>query len=124
MKHTYEKPIITVDAGMAEGVYAASGAVAQVTCTPQNVQNWGGSGQVDYSVDLSNLTDSQLSNLTLVVTFNNNITNAWGGNVNVTRTDNSASLSWTSAPKTFTLSVQANGDITALSVSNISVSNF
>ncbi len=26
MKHTYEKPIITVDAGMAEGVYAASGA--------------------------------------------------------------------------------------------------
>ena len=26
MNHTYEKPIITVDAGMAEGVYAASGA--------------------------------------------------------------------------------------------------
>ena len=26
MKHTYEKPVITVDAGMAEGVYAASGA--------------------------------------------------------------------------------------------------
>ena len=26
MKETYEKPEITVDAGMAEGVYAASGA--------------------------------------------------------------------------------------------------
>ena len=26
MKHTYERPVITVDAGMAEGVYAASGA--------------------------------------------------------------------------------------------------
>ena len=26
MKHTYEKPVITVDAGMADGVYAASGA--------------------------------------------------------------------------------------------------
>lgn len=26
MKHTYENPVITVDAGMAEGVYAASGA--------------------------------------------------------------------------------------------------
>ena len=34
MKHTYEKPVITVDAGMAEGVYAASGApTTQITQT-------------------------------------------------------------------------------------------
>ena len=26
MMNTYKKPVVTVDAGMAEGVYAASGA--------------------------------------------------------------------------------------------------
>lgn len=39
MMNTYKKPVVTVDAGMAEGVYAASGA-AQGTLNVTYVGVW------------------------------------------------------------------------------------
>lgn len=39
MMNTYKKPVVTVDAGMAEGVYAASGA-AQGTLNVTYIGVW------------------------------------------------------------------------------------
>lgn len=53
MKYTYEKPVITVDAGMAEGVYAASGTenTASISYSEGSVTaDWGTSGQVTFSL--------------------------------------------------------------------------
>lgn len=42
----YTKPMISIDDGMAEGVYAASGASDDITISgPDVTANWGGSGQ-------------------------------------------------------------------------------
>ena len=74
---TYEKPIISVDSEMAEGVYAASGSNGGVpVSSPSVVADWGGSGQVKFNIDLSSVNPSQL---TVVLTFNMNIGNGWGG---------------------------------------------
>ena len=47
MKKNYQRPVVSVDAGMAEGVYAASGAVEQGTLTVTYVgvwDRWGANG--------------------------------------------------------------------------------
>lgn len=42
---TYKKPVVTVDAGMAEGVYAASGAKGTLNVTYHGVwDRWGTNG--------------------------------------------------------------------------------
>lgn len=42
---TYKKPVVTVDAGMAEGVYAASGAKGTLNVTYYGVwDRWGTNG--------------------------------------------------------------------------------
>ena len=63
MMNTYKKPVVTVDAGMAEGVYAASGAGTQGTLNVTigvwdrwgtnggkglAMANWSGSKRNDY----------------------------------------------------------------------------
>ena len=57
MKYTYEKPVITVDAGMAEGVYAASGAPTISLTYLRNDGDWNNGGTNVYTLDLSALNN-------------------------------------------------------------------
>lgn len=118
----YEKPIISVDAGLAEGVYAASGANGGVTVSAINViSDWGNSGQANLVLDLSSLNPSQL---TVVLTFNMNISNGWGGGASVSVSGKSLTLNWYSAPSTAEISVQVQGaDIKQLQCTGSSYSN-
>ena len=57
----YEKPVVTVDVGLAEGVYAASGAGNSVSAGSLSVvADWGGSGQAMFTLDMSNANRSRL----------------------------------------------------------------
>lgn len=70
---TYEKPIISVDKGLAEGVYAASGA-SELTVTSTGKDKWGTeSGRSNYKIKF---TDIKLTSITL--TFNQPITGGSG----------------------------------------------
>ena len=123
MKHTYEKPVITVDAGMAEGVYAASGAVdtSKISCSPLSVTNsWNGGGQATFSLDLSN---ANLSQLTVVLTFNMDISGVWGGGASVTTSGKTATLTWYSAPSSADMTVQVGGNINDLEITGATYSN-
>lgn len=69
----YEKPVISVDMGMAEGVYAASGSDPygfEVTYQSKNVYN-GENGAVNYNVSW---TSGNLKSFTLI--FNQEISSA------------------------------------------------
>ena len=46
----YEKPVVSVDAGMTEGVYAASGAGGIKTGNKTIAADWGGSGQAKFDL--------------------------------------------------------------------------
>ena len=117
----YEKPVITVDAGLAEGVYAASGAENGVSASDLSVvSDWGGSGQAKFTLDMTNANRSQL---TVTVRFNNNISGGWGGNASANASGNKLTLTWYSAPETAEITVQANGDITQLKIMDCSASN-
>lgn len=123
MKHTYEKPVITVDAGMAEGVYAASGAEDTTGIsysTGDVIADWGGSGQANFTLTLSNANPSQL---TVVLTFNMDISSAWGGGASSSVSGKTATLTWYSAPASATITVQANGTIKDLEIKNATYSN-
>ena len=82
----YEKPMVMVNDGLSEGVYAASGATEAADCwtvDPVSVQDWNGSHHV---FDISSAT-------TVTLTFSNALTDAYsefpssfsGTNVTVTR---------------------------------------
>lgn len=72
MMNTYKKPVVTVDAGMAEGVYAASGA-AQGTLNVTYIGVWdrwgtnGGKGLAQ-----ANWSDIN-GTITLNITFNDTV---------------------------------------------------
>ena len=117
----YEKPVVTVDAGMAEGVYAASGAGNGVSAGSLSVAaDWGNSGQAKFTLDLRNANRSQL---TVTVTFNNTLTAGWGGGATSTISGNKVVLYWYSAPETAEITVQANGAIAQLQITGCSASN-
>lgn len=117
----YEKPVVTVDAGLAEGVYAASGAGNGVSIGNLSVINdWGSSGQAMFTLDLSNVNRSQL---TVTVTFNNSIGNGWGGGASAVVSGNKVILYWYSAPETAQITVQANCAIAQLQITGCSASN-
>lgn len=125
MKHTYEKPVITVDAGMAEGVYAASGASSEnfpkISCTLKELRDYGnGSGQIDFFLELSNINPSQL---TVSLTFSEPITSAWGANSNASVSGNTAKLSWYSAPISGTITISANSNINSIKFESATYSN-
>lgn len=72
MMNTYKKPVVTVDAGMAEGVYAASGAskgtLNVVYCGVWD--RWGTNGGKGLAqADWSDITGT----ITLNITFNNTV---------------------------------------------------
>ena len=118
----YSKPMISIDAGMAEGVYAASGAGSNAITisVPTVIADWGGSGQATLTLDLSNMNPSQL---TVILTFNMDITSGWGGGASASASGHNVTLSWYSAPKTAEITVQANGDINQLKCTGYSYTN-
>ena len=120
----YEKPVVSVDAGMAEGVYAASGATNSGSVNVGFLRyagDWGTGGTVVYSVDLSGLNPSQL---TVVLNFNNAISGAWSDGASSNVSGKSATLNWYSAPSTAEISVQVQGsDIKQLQCTGSSYHN-
>ena len=67
----YKKPIVTVDAGLAEGVYAASGAKGTLNVTYHGVwDRWGTNGGKGLAMaDWSGIDGT----ITLNVTFNDTV---------------------------------------------------
>lgn len=67
----YKKPIVTVDAGLAEGVYAASGAKGTLNVTYHGVwDRWGTNGGKGFAMaDWSGIDGT----ITLNVTFNDTV---------------------------------------------------
>ena len=68
---TYKKPVVTVDAGMAEGVYAASGAKGTLNVTYHGVwDRWGTNGGKGLAMaDWSGINGT----ITLNITFNDTL---------------------------------------------------
>ena len=118
----YKKPLVTIDAGLAEGVYAASGAVNTVQLSDLKVFNsWGEGGQLTFTADLSGADPSQL---VLVVTFNQEIANAWGGGTNVTVSGKTTmTAEWYSAPTSAEFTVQVSAGISTLKIESFSYYN-
>lgn len=118
----YEKPVVSVDAGMMEGVYMQSGGASGGgvgVSSPKIVADWGGSGQVEYKIDLSGLNPSQL---TIVLTFNTDIDKGWGGGADANALGKSLTLTWYSAPSTADITVQINGNVNQLQCTGSSYS--
>ena len=124
--NAYEKPIISVDAGMAEGVYAASGSAPSSggvsVKSSEVVADWNGNGgQAKFNIDLSGLNSR--SQLTVVLIFNMDITSGWGSEASTTVSGNQLTLYWYSAPESAEITVQANGNINQLACTGSSYSN-
>ena len=71
---TYKKPVVTVDAGMAEGVYAASGAKGTLNVSYYGVwDRWGTNG--GKGLAMANWSDLN-GTITLNITFNDTVDQA------------------------------------------------
>lgn len=119
----YEKPVVSVDAGMAEGVYAASGATGGVTASGITVlADWGSSGQVEFTLDLSGVNRE---NLIVNITFNLDVTSIWGDGSTGTFSGKVGTVSWSNrvASEYPALTVQVNGNVNELKILGISCQN-
>lgn len=119
----YEKPVISVDAGMAEGVYAASGSSGGSISVNflRYDGDWGTGGTAVFNVDLSGLNPSQL---TVVLTFNMNISGGWGGGASASVSGKEVTLTWYSAPSSAEISIQVQGsDVKQLKCTGSTSSN-
>ena len=106
MAKTYKKPVISVDQGLAEGVYAASG-----TGTPKGTLNvtyygvwdrWGTNGGKGLAMaDWSGLD----GNITLNITFNDTVDQ-------VETTDGTVKCNWSGKTATFTFASTASNPLT------------
>ena len=74
---TYQKPVISIDEGLAEGVYAESGASEVSVDLLQKTEYYNDSGRADYTVTFSEIA---LSSITL--TFNQELSSASGNTTN------------------------------------------
>ena len=91
---TYKKPVVTVDAGMAEGVYAASGAKGTLNVTYYGVwDRWGTNG--GKGLAMANWSDLN-GTITLNITFNDTVDQVETDNASV-----QASCSGNTATLTF-----------------------
>ena len=91
---TYKKPVVTVDAGMAEGVYAASGAKGTLNVSYYGVwDRWGTNG--GKGMAMANWSDIN-GTITLNITFNDTIDQVETDNASV-----QASCSGNTATLTF-----------------------
>ena len=102
--NTYKKPVVTVDAGMAEGVYAASGAAqGKLNVTQYGVwDRWGTNGGKGLAMaDWSGIDGT----ITLNVTFNDTVDQ-------VETTDASVQTSWSGKTATFTFASTVTNPLT------------
>ena len=101
---TYKKPVVTVDAGMAEGVYAASGATkGTLNVTYCGVwDRWGTNG--GKGLAMANWSDID-GTITLNITFNDTIDQ-------VESTDASVQASCSGKTATFTFASTASNPLT------------
>lgn len=100
---TYKKPVVTVDAGMAEGVYAASGAKGTLNVTYHGVwDKWGTNGGKGLAqADWSGINGT----ITLNITFNDTIDQ-------VETDDASVQESWSGKTATLTFASTATNPLT------------
>ena len=101
---TYEKPVVSVDTGLAEGVYAASGATqGRLTVDFLMIADrWGTSGGKSFFT--ANWSDIN-GTITLNITFNDTVDQA--------ETDNaSVQTSWSGKTATFTFASTASNPLT------------
>lgn len=99
----YKKPIVTVDAGLAEGVYAASGAKGTLNVTYYGVwDRWGTNG--GKGLAMANWSDLN-GTITLNVTFNDTVDQA-------ETDDASVQTSWSGKTATFTFASTAKNPLT------------
>ena len=100
MMNTYKKPVVTVDAGMAEGVYAASGAAqGTLNVTYYGVwDRWGTNG--GKGLAMANWSDLN-GTITLNITFNDTVDQA-------ETDDASVQASWSGKTATFTFASTAS----------------
>lgn len=104
MMKTYTKPVVTIDNGMAEGVYAASGAnQGKLNVTYQGVwDRWGTNGGKGMALaDWSGIDGT----ITLNITFNDTVDQA--------ETDNaSVQTSWSGQTATLTFASTVTSPLT------------
>ena len=100
---TYKKPVVTVDAGMAEGVYAASGAKGTLNVTYRGVwDRWGTNGGKALAMaDWSGINGT----ITLNITFNDTLEQ-------VETDDASVQESWSGKTATLTFASTATNPLT------------
>lgn len=103
----YEKPVVTVLPGVAEGVYAASGNQKPKIGDLVVVNNWGEGGELKCTVDFSDFDN--LSNLTLFLEFNADVSDvsANGGTQSVS--GKTAQINWYEAPVSVELKIILHG---------------
>ena len=104
MMNTYKKPVVTVDAGMAEGVYAASGA-AQGTLNVTYVgvwDRWGTNGGKGLALAVSSAINGTI---TLNITFSDTVDQ-------VETDDASVQTSWSGKTATLTFASTASNPLT------------
>ena len=100
---TYKKPVVTVDAGMAEGVYAASGAKGTLNVTYHGVwDRWGTNG--GKGLAMANWSDID-GTITLNITFNETIDQ-------IETDDASVQTSWSGKTATLTFASTATNPLT------------
>ena len=100
---TYKKPVVTVDAGMAEGVYAASGAKGTLNVSYYGVwDRWGTNG--GKGLAMANWSDLN-GTITLNITFNDTVDQA-------ETTDASVQTSWSGKTATFTFASTVESPLT------------
>ena len=99
MNKTYEKPVISIDTGISEGVYAASGS-GTVTVSDAGIwDRWDGGGKHGFTISWSGLDG------TVVVTLNFNDT------VDEVAAEGGASATCSGSTATVTFSSTAAGPI-------------
>ena len=104
MMKTYTKPVVTIDNGMAEGVYAASGAnQGKLNVTYHGVwDRWGTNGGKGLAMaDWSGIDGT----ITLNITFNDTIDQA-------ETDDASVQTSWSGKTATFTFASTVSNSLT------------
>ena len=100
---TYKKPVVTADAGMAEGVYAASGAKGTLNVSYYGVwDRWGTNGGKGLAMaDWSGINGT----ITLNITFNDTLDQ-------VETDDASVQTSWSGKTATLTFASTATNPLT------------
>lgn len=100
---TYEKPVVSVDTGLAEGVYAASGAKGNLNVTYYGVwDRWGTNGGKGLAMaDWSDLNGT----ITLTINFNDTVDQ-------IETDDASVQKSWSGKTATLTFASTATNPLT------------